>query len=140
MEHKGPGKWKPPHVFLIIFHFHGSKSLIVPLEEALSLRTFFLHAAQQLPDVTKMPWAAAWHRFPKWPGRRSAHEVKPRGSTPLPRSAPSTRGTCWAIMAAAACNSLIWIQGPVVKGRLCFQMWPKIERPERGTMSNSHCV
>ena len=102
MEHKGPGKWKPPHVFLIIFHFHGSKSLIVPLEEAPSLSTFFLHAAQQLPDVTRCPGLLLGTDSPS--GRGGAlHEVKARGTTPLPRSAPSTRGMCGAIMVAATC-------------------------------------
>lgn len=82
---------------------------MVPLKEAPSLRTFFLHAVQQLPDVTKMPWAAAWHRSPEWLGSRSVHEVKPRGTTPLLQSAPSTHGKCGAIMAAAVCNTLVWI-------------------------------
>lgn len=56
---------------------------MVPLQKALSFKTFFLYASQQLPDGTKRLWAAARRGFPQsaW-GSALSHEVEPSGRLP----------------------------------------------------------
>lgn len=95
---------------------------MVPLEKALSLGTFFLHSAQQLPDAQRGLGLLLGMGSPVWLGKA----LCPRG-LPSPLLVPDEHGVCEAVR-GSSCISHPWsgFRALFTKGRRHLHMWPKL--------------
>lgn len=89
----------------------------------------FLHTVLSYQMWQRCPWAAAWHRSPVAGGALSMRSNP--GGPPLSCSQHHFTWKVWGHHGSSCVYTLVWIWD-LFKARLCFQMWPKIERPERG--------